>query len=241
MPNEDAWKLDSGLREDMVLSIHSAYFSPHADYQGGNAFLLFLIGTDENDEPVETRMSVGGDWTSSDGGKTITHPTKTRINKSTIYGHWIQHSLEIPELAKTLMERGAPTTAAIWEGLILHLQIQEISFGRNLDPQQRLMPTEYMGEVDSQPQLTVVPPTTTVAPAAPAPATDPQAILAAARAKAAAANNTSPLHATMLALAGSSPDFATFVTAAFENPDVLADDELAVQVADENGIWAAAH
>ena len=31
----EAFRLDSGLREDMVISIHSAYFAPHADYPGG--------------------------------------------------------------------------------------------------------------------------------------------------------------------------------------------------------------
>jgi hypothetical protein len=247
----DAWKLDSGLRSDMVMSIHSAYFAPHADYQSGQQLLLFLLGTDENEEPYEYRMSVGADWQSPDGGNTIVHPTKKqqRINGSTIYGHWISFALQIPELAAVLMERGAPTNASIWIGLQLHLTEQEIKFGRNIDSQQRLMPVEYFGLIADSPSAIVAPvataPVATAPTPAPAPApaaTDPAAILAAARAKAAApAASGSPLYDEMVALAKSSPDFPTFLAAALADDRVLADDELAMQCADEAVLYASAN
>lgn len=237
----EAFQLDSGLREDMVISIHSSYFAPHADYQDGHVLLLFLIGTDENDEPVEIRMSVGADWTTTDG-TTISHPTKKRqqINKNSIYGHWLNFSFQIPELAKTLIERSetlggkGPLDARIWSDLILHLENKELIFGKNIDPQERLMPTEYMGLY-----------TETTAPVAaqPVPTTpSPAELVAQAKAQATVAvSNGSPLYDKALQLAKSSPDYATFLATALADSDILADDELAVQCADQSQLWAAAH
>jgi hypothetical protein len=258
----EAWQLDSGLREDMVLTIHSCYFAPHAEYQEGKQLMIWLIGTDENDEPAETRMSVGADWQSADGGVTITHPTKRKqhINKNSIYGHFISYCFEIPELAKTLVSRGAPTDSRIWMGLILHLQNREITFGKNIDPQERLMPTEFMGLYTDQAPATVSPMAAQPAPAAaPAPtvssapvitmeaqqaAMSPQELVAQAKARAqqeAAVTNGSPLYMRAVELAKSLPDYATFMTAALNDAEILSDEELAERCADPQGIWAEAH
>jgi hypothetical protein len=239
----------------MILSIHSAYFSTHADYQEGKALLLFLLGTDEAEEAVEIRMSVGADWATADGGKTITHPTKKvqKINKNSIYGHWIEHCFQIPALTEELISRNLPpTAAAVWDGLILHLQLREISFGRNIDPQTRLMPTEYLGLTSELEPITIQVATPTTAPVpAPAPATPasapvltPKQRIEAAKAaatQATAASNGSPLYAEMVELAKSSSDFATFLNAALAREEVLADDALAEQVADETKLWASVH
>jgi hypothetical protein len=122
--------------------------------------MLQLQGIDEDGNPVDTRLSVGADW-QTDDGNIITHPTKKaqHINKNSIYGRWLSHSFEIPELAKVLIERASqlsgteigPRDARIWIDLVLHLQIRTLEFGRNIDPQQRLMPTEFLGLADSAP------------------------------------------------------------------------------------------
>lgn len=251
MPDQqipDVWQLDSGLREDMVIQIHSAYFAPHADYQDGKVLLLWLLGVDENDEPVEIRNSVGGDW-QTDDGNVIVHPTKRKqhINKNSIYGHWISHCFEIPELAKVLIDRAqtgiGPTDARIWLDLVLHLQIREIKFGRNIDPQERLMPTEYLGLVQDLPTSTPAPAPQVEAPSA-APAIDPQAAIAAARAakqQGAAVTNGSPLYMRAVELAKAAADFPTFLAQALADDDILADDELAERCADESQIWASVH
>ncbi len=258
MPTDvpESWQLDSGLREDMVISIASAYFAPHADYQDGKVLMLWLLGTDENDEAVEVRMSVGGDWTTDDGN-VITHPTKRKqhINKNSIYGHWIAYSFEIPELGKLLVSRGDPTDARIWNDLILHLQLREIKFGRNIEPQERLMPTEFFGLTSDQSAPSVAQSALAPAPAqAPvaSPATtetqqaamSPQDLVAAARAakqQDAAVTNGSPLYLRAIDMAKAAPDFATFVALAFDDAAILADDELAEQCADQSQVWAKAH
>lgn len=259
----EAWELDSGLRDDMVLQVHAAYFAPHADYQDGNQLMLFLIGVDENDEPQELRMSIGSDWQSPDGGFTVNHPTKRKqhINKSSIFGHWIQYCFEIPVLAQTLISRGGPTDARIWIDLILHLQAKTLSWGPNIPDQERLMPTEFLGLTSELTNATVPP--TAAAPAppvqAPAPAPvaappvqapqptdqvfDPAAALAAAKAAVAPQQNGSPLFQRAVQLATAATDFPSFVGAALASTEILADDELALRCADDGpgGIWQIAH
>lgn len=262
----DPWKLSSGLRDDMVLQVFDAYFAPDADYQGGRQLLLHLIGVDELAEPQTLKLSIGADWETADGGTTVTHPTKKqqRINASTIYGHWISSAQEIPELVAELQRRpGGPTNAKVWEGLILHLLEKEITFGRNIDPQKRLMPAEYFGLISDSPaangqvpappaSVPPVPPAPVAtapapaptgippvpAPAAPAPAMDPAtaALLAQARANAAAlapqtapAPTGNPLHDKYVTLALST-DWSTFLATALADTEVLADDEFAGQV-----------
>jgi hypothetical protein len=238
----------------MVLSIHGAYFSPHAEYQEGKQLMLWLLGTDENNEPAELRMSIGSDWTTPDGGNTIVHPTKKKqhINKSSIYGHWISFCFEIPELAKTLIARGGPTDARIWQGLVLHLQLRTLHWGGDIKDQDRLMPTEFFGLTQDQagttlPPMATAPMTTMGQSTTPAPPADqvfdPQAALAAARAKAAPSQNGSDLFNRALTMASSATDFAAFLEAAFKDAEILSDDELAERCADESpsGIWASAH
>ncbi len=258
----EAWELDSGLRDDMVLSIHGAYFAPHAEYQEGKQLMIWLLGTDENDEPAELRMSIGSDWQTPDGGNTITHPTKKKqhINKSCIYGHWISYCFEIPDLAKTLIERGGPTDARIWVGLIIHLQAKTLVWGGDIKDQERLMPTEFFGLTTEAAPATVpptaapAPPVATAPPAAAAPPAqptdqvfDPKAALAAARAAAVAPvvaeQNASPLFQKAVQLAAGSADFATFLGLAFADNEILTDDDLAERCASEGpeGIWAMAH
>lgn len=237
----DAFQLDSGLREDMILSIHSAYFAPHADYQDGKQLMLWLIGLDENEEAVDVRMSVGADWTTDDGN-VITHPTKRqqRINKNSIYGHFLSYAFEIPELAKELIDRAdklggiGPRDARIWIDLIIQLQMKELTFGKTIAPVERLMPVSYLGLVDVSAPTSPAPP----APSAP-PTASPSDLVAAARAKSTPANG-SPLYQKALSLA-KDVDFPTFLALAFADPDILADDELAEQCADQSLIWSQAH
>jgi len=263
----EAWELDSGLRDDMTFSIHSGYFAPHAEYQEGKQLMLWLLGTDENNEPAEIRMSIGSDWQTPDGGNTIVHPTKRKqhINKSCIFGHWIEYAFELPDLKRELISRGAPIDARIWIGLILQLNLRTLHWGGDIRDQDRLMPTALVGLTNAAgepilaPTATPAPPVATAPVSAPAPAAppaqaappdqvfDPQAALAAARAaqatSAPSVQNGSPLFQKAVTLAASAPDFATFLGQAFQDAEILADDELAEQCANQGagGVWVVAH
>jgi hypothetical protein len=234
MPNNaDLWKLDSGLRADFDFTVHSAYFSTHADYQAGQQLLLFLIGTDNSDEePVEIRMSLGADWVTGDGGNTIRHPKSENkhIQKNSIYGHWIEHSLRIPTLEQFLLTQD-PRDARTWIGLTLHLDMAELTFGKNIDPQERLMPTSLIGQ---QAQSALTEPTT---PAR----VDPATLVAEAKARKQPSTNGSGLRTEMIRLAKESPSFEEFLESALQNDDVLADTTLSMECADQDKIWAEAH
>jgi hypothetical protein len=273
----DAWKLTSGLNDPTDFAIHSAYFSTSADYQNGQALLLFLIGTDEAGQPVEIRMPVGKEWITADAGKTITHAKKVHVQGNSIYGNWIQHAMDCEEVVNgqrardILFARGNPTISDIWLGLCFHLDPVDISFGPKIDPVERLLPTHFLGLWDDNTQTMPGPQTglaqprnvqlpASAVPPAPVPSAPvptqpslptqppsatlpktPQQLVAEARASQATNNGQSPLFQEMLTLAQASPTHAEFMAAAFSRPDVVADDELAVQVADDNAIWALAH
>lgn len=250
----EGFQLDSGFRDDVTFTIVSAYFAPTANYQDGKVTMLQLIGFDEDDDPFTIKMACGADWTSSDGGESITHPTKKRINKNSIYGHWIQACYEIPELIQLLASRAeSPLVASIWTDLVLHCQLREISFGRNIDPISRLMPTEFIGTSESAPTnaVNLTPPanasnmpTVPVATAQSSEAVPPPTAaerIAAARAAKSSPTPVSPIMARLIDLAKSSPSHDAFMTAAFEIDEVLADDDLATQVATENGIYKTAN
>ena len=307
MPTPDqvapGWKLDSGI-SPMDLIIHAAYFSTSADYQNGSQYLLFLIGEDENGEPSDQiKMSVGADWYSTDGGRTIVHQTKKVVGASTIYGHFIHAALELEDRpqGKTLYEvlsaKGDATNAEVWVNIKLHLDPVEIKFGRGLDPVTRLMPTKFLGVYDDAaaqqqaaampatpgvpaapvappmaappiaPPVAAAPPAPPVAPGpvaqppmvpaappapvpgVPVPATmaeptlTPQQAVAQAQemARQQATSNGSPLFQEMLDLARNSASFEAFQAAAVGRADVLADEELVVQIMDPSKIWTMTH
>lgn len=250
----DSFQLDSGLREDVVLTVASAYFTFDAAYQDGKSIRLILNGYDEEQEPFTIKISVGADWTTSDGGRTISHPTKKNINKNSIYGHFITAALEIPELKSVLISRddgNGPKSALIWNDLILHCQAVEISFGRGIEARSYLMPTEYLGLAEDAPgQLPMQPVSVTSAPTAtPTPPATPPTLTAAERVAAAKAAKEasavtppaelSPLMQKLHQLVAESSTHDDFVAKALDLDEVLADDELAVQVATPtNGIYA---
>src|SRR5487761_2312960 len=208
------WKLESGLREEITkYTIVSAYFAQTANYQDGVPYRLYLIGFDEETESFTVKMSVGSDWVSADGGKSIAHPTKKRINNSSTYGHWLAEAMSLPGLREELVNRTrtsynglGPLAAGIWEGLVLHLQTKEYQFGRasaDNPPRNFLMPAEFLGVDTGQAGTGVVqspvaaplvqPVQDTTTQATPTPAMSPQERVAAARAAKQTSAPVSPL------------------------------------------------
>lgn len=265
MPNfdlPDIWKLDSGLREAATVTVVNPYFGYTASYQDGKVLRFNLGCIDEETEPLTIKMSVGSDWSSPDGGKTITHATKSRIMNSSIYGRFIQYALELDDLAKELLSRGmsGPLSAEIWLNVRMRLEAKEFQFGKpgpDNPPRSYLMPVEFLG-VDTGSGQTVPASgsvgggdVATTQPAAPqqtvqpvqSPNANPADRIAAARAAAAAKSNStdSPLISRLRELAKSSPSHEEFMNRAFEIDAVLADDDLANRVATPSGIYTEAN
>lgn len=159
------FKLGSGLLSDYDFSIEKAWFSTSADYNDGQSMLLFLEGTatdsDGDTHPDhQERYSVGADWSTTDGGKTVISDKGAKfITKTSMYGRFIAAAQDcvsetIDSKGMDILERRSDkpgTEAAIWVGLSFHLSEVEFDFGKGknkLDPTTRNMPTSYLGAVD---------------------------------------------------------------------------------------------
>ena len=143
-------QLGGGFRDDYILTIASAYFAPDAQYQDGTTFMLHLIGIDEQGEPVTEKFNVGktSEWATYDGGKTLKPIGKaTKINRTTMYGHLIDHAIQ-SGAGDVLIARGDPSNSQCWIGLQFHMKAVSIQFGKKIEPQERNMPVEFLGVVD---------------------------------------------------------------------------------------------
>ena len=125
MTNLDAWKLDSGFETEFTLTIDSAYFAPDANFNGNT--VLHMIGHKPNGDSRTQIYGIGSDWESNDGGNTVTHPTKTRFNMSSNYGHFMKAALELPGFEEYAAKTGDPTDARIWVDLTFDLVETEIA------------------------------------------------------------------------------------------------------------------
>lgn len=225
-----AWEFGSGNRSNYDLYITESYFATDAAYQSGEAILLQLIGHDEDGNEAKEIFSVGKDWTSTDGGKTIesTKGSGAKINQGSMYARFCQSAIKCTPDG-LLAKRGTEKESSVWAGLIFHMDEVEQHFGKDIQPQWRNMPVAYKGMIDNQPS------------AADKVAAVKQAAASAAKIKEITSNGHVPDLAESLAtLAKSSPDHESFVNAAVEIPELTADDEMLTLVADpsETGFYA---
>ncbi len=226
------WEFGSGNRTDYDLSVVESYFAPDASYMSGEAILLHLVGHDEDGEECKEIYSVGKDWVSTDGGKTIQSNKggKAKINASSMYARFCQAAIACG-IGELLEKRGDVTEAKVWQGLVFHMDEKEQTFGRDIKSTYRNMPTAYIGLVDTP---------ATKSSTKPSPAVDKVAAAKAKLASTAPTNGHSDIFSLAVAAANSSPDYDTFVSQAVEIPGLTDDDELLTLVVDpsDNGFYA---
>ena len=252
----------TGLREAYDLTIHMAYFSTDAAYMNGEQYLLILVGEDDEGEEAREMFSVGKDWESLDGGKTLTYPGKPqhRLNQNVMYTKFIQSAWEACKKAGSdYLNDKNPFVAETWIGTRWHLATKQASEGFTIRatgeivaPKFRLMPDEFLGlyedTIAPQPSAhkgrkATAPPTAS----AKASAADRRAeLLARARGAAVAppqAEETfDTLDVELLELARNN-DFDTFINLALAIDDVINDEARAADVVDnsDNGFYARNH
>ena len=241
----------SGLKEEYDFTIYTASFTTDLRYNNGNSYVLLLVGVDEEGEPTEEMLSVGADWESIDGGRTLTHPRKAgSINRNSAYGKWCAFAAEACEKSNSdfIFDKD-PKDAFIWVNTKWRLKEKKV--GEEFTNKQtnekvaarfRLVPDEFLGvEADDAPVSASQSPSPAPVASSPAPKTDPAAVVAASRLRAAqAATATSPVRDRLLAMVASSPDFDTFLAAATADDEVLADDVLVESLVDSgpSGFYA---
>lgn len=268
MPAED-WELSSGLREDVILDIHLATFGYRANYNNGATLLLVLVGNDENQEPFEHILSIGGDWMSPDG-RHAQHPTaKNKVNKSSRYGQWILACQQLPALWAYLANGPGPLDASIWENLRIHLHMvpKTQTIRGETTTRELLEPVEFVGflnpvataapvipqpsfvgavpQVATSTQLLLQPtfqPATTVIASVPPVAVGPtpEQMLQQAQQQAGLAPAESSIRGQLREIARVAPDHNTFIGQAFAIQGVVADAPLVKELMDPNDFYAKA-
>ncbi|MGI0133461.1 MAG: hypothetical protein ACREBW_00685 [Candidatus Micrarchaeaceae archaeon] len=241
------WETESGFRENYDLIVYHSYFATDAAYQDGQVILLHWEGVDAGDnEAVSERFAVGSGWNSNDGGISVFHESgnkNRRFNANSIYGRIINWAKTNPELMTLLAERGNERTAGVWQDLKFHIAPIELDFGKRMEARIRNMPTQYLGQVDDDGN--VIGGSSEPATVAEPPALSRQEKAAKLRAEVAArqsaktertaegATGAAPIIATLTNLAKQSDSHETFLIAALELEEVISDDELMSQVADD--------
>lgn len=221
-----------GIR-DFTFTVTEAYFASSEKYNqavGGDADILFLhwIGTtDLEDRPVLTgedfhpSFKVGPDWTSVDGGKTVTYSGKSKKPRmgggQGGYGGLCSRVVElIPEgTPGDPLEKGHPSDASIWVGTTWFMEEVTVQAGTQWE-KNVLMPTQFLGTGGG------------AAPAATAAPTADNGTVA------------SNLRDIVVQLAKDSSTYQEFQAKALQLPNISADTALIREVLDQQGIYAQA-
>lgn len=220
-----------GIR-DFTFTVTEAYFASSEKYNqavGGDADILFLhwIGTtDLDDRPVLTgedfhpSWKVGPDWTTVDGGKTVSYGGKSKTPRmgggQGGYGGLCTRVSElVPEGAEgAWLDEGHPSNASIWVGTTWYMEEVKVQPGTQWE-KNVLMPTQYLGRNGSAPA--------TAAPTA-----------------AATGTVSNGLRDIVVQLAKESPTYQEFQAKALQLPNISADTALIREVLDQQGIYAQA-
>jgi len=154
MPEEQksAWETESGLIDDVDAWIANPHFGFKEEYaqavmqtsgeQGGAMFIVDL--EDEDGNVIGSQgWSIGTGWEISDDGLSISHPKRSNVVHSTLYGQL--QNIVTKELGLKMDDYGLPTEASSWNGLGFHwMQKEHVTVsGKKVNG---LMPTHFLGE-----------------------------------------------------------------------------------------------
>ena len=231
---EDPWGLDTGLPDNVDVTIVKSVFGYQDNYQNGEvALLIWDVESQEADFEYPIIWPCGAGWEVKERGKSVEHPKRSRFVETSTVGRLIKRCKELG-IEDVLRARGTPREAAIWEGLTFHVKREswEIPGGKERglpESQDHLMPTEFIeGE---KPAVAARPATRT--------ATRP-----ASRAKAAEAESAPDALTERLTKLAQTLEIEKFQKAAM-NIDELNDAENSALLADvledgDEGFWARA-
>jgi len=217
------WDTELGLPNDIDGYIASAKFGTKDEYaqavaatgSEGGKMIIFDLEDKDGELVGSPGYSIGSGWIVDDDGQSISHPKRTNVVTSSVYGQLMNRVVK--DLEVDMVSRGLPTEAKSWVGLGFHwMQQEHATVGGT--PASQLMPVEYIGERK--------------AGAAPA---------ATAAAKATPASQSTADKA--LALLARTNELEAFQEKALSLPSVASNDELMAQVLDsgDEGYWATHH
>jgi len=237
----------SGLREEYDFNILKASFGYDLGYQNGQQLLLILEGFDEEEEEAREILSMGSGWESTDG-ITATHPHKAKPNNRSTFSRWCAYAADSIEAKGQdwLLDKDV-LDSTIWNDTKWHLQEKEIvpAFTPRGESQERpatirRMPVEFLGFIkdDGKAGAEVIQPSENPPTEPP-----PQTLQPTVQPTLQSTPSNGSLESTLTALARSSADFGTFISAAMQLPNIQTDEQLASSVIDgsSSGYYATHH
>jgi hypothetical protein len=183
------------------------------------------------EEGYHPSFTLGSDWVSLDGGKTVQYQGKSRKPKmGKNYGRMLNQVADITEgINPDPLDSIDPVTAASWLGTKWTLERVDVDFGKQVGTHEVELPTAYLGRGTAQAAIPQAP-VTAAAPVASAPVTAPVPPIV---------PGENGLRTTVVGLANTAATFEEFRAAALNIPGVLTDQALIAEIVDQaNGIFA---
>lgn len=148
--DESAWALVSGLPHDVDAWIAEAWFGEREEYtqaiegdQGAPLLFQVRLANQDGEPAGQQGYSVGSGWEVSDDGKTITHPVRQNIVRTSMYGKFIQKVTKV--LGVPMHEYGSPLDARTWEGLGFHWMLEPHKTVTGAE-RESPMPSSFLGD-----------------------------------------------------------------------------------------------
>lgn len=121
VPERDAFEFD-GLITDAEFGYDDRFKVWGTD---DLALILKIEMATSYGKPREEFFRMGAGWETDDGGKTVSHPTRTQFSKQSRVGGVIARLLELPGAMDELKDREPATSIDGWIGLNLHWKDEE--------------------------------------------------------------------------------------------------------------------
>ena len=142
------WKTDSGLFTGYEGTVGDAWYMTDPQVGDGQVFQLHLEMRDI-DQPAPDgkaewieRFSLGQDWKSMDGGKTVQHPSKNTFNKRSQMGRLVDRLVEI--IPEGILQNRSPRQAESFIGMRFHMEEETSQKGTQWEST-RNFPTKFLG------------------------------------------------------------------------------------------------
>lgn len=146
-----SWELESGLPDNLTVTIEDARFTYDARYNNGESLLLEWVCSSDDPDNAELTLnfSCGSNWEAADGGRQATHPKKHAFVKTSRVGKMISRVMELGA-GPVLEARGPMTDAQVWVGLQFHMARETADYGGEIGSREFLMPTAFVGTKDGK-------------------------------------------------------------------------------------------
>lgn len=115
-----AWETESNpfSYEGLITAAEFGNHEKFVDPETGDArtLLLLTVATSMGDERTEI-LTTGNGWEINDGGKSTSHPTRSKFNDQSAIGQWIDRIIAIDGVLEALSSRGDEFHADSYVGL----------------------------------------------------------------------------------------------------------------------------